>query len=124
MNATQPIFHDDLFVPDFVLRVNKQEFTQSCMTKSEVILVNNTSPGPEIRLTEGNIYWIRVYNDMDKENVTMVSQSPALRSVQESYLLLSIGMVFRWLYLHSQMALPELLSGLYPLITILTTSLR
>lgn len=124
MNSTQPILHDDLFIPDFVLRVNKQEFTQSCMTKSEVILVNKTSPGPEIRMTEGNIYWIRVYNDMDRENVTMVSQSPTFRWVQESYLSVSIGMVFRWLCLHSQMALPGLLSGLYPLITILTTSFR
>jgi FtsP/CotA-like multicopper oxidase with cupredoxin domain len=72
-SSTVPMRHDSSFTPDFVLRITEQPFTQSCITKTEVILVNGTSPGPEIRLTEGNIYWIRVFNDMDNKNLTMVT---------------------------------------------------
>ena len=70
------VLHDSSFSPDFVLRVTEQPFTQSCIAKTEVILINGTTPGPEIRLTEGNIYWIRVYNDMDNHNLTMVPFVP------------------------------------------------
>jgi len=70
-----PTIHDDSFTPHIVLRVTEQPFTQSCITKPDVILVNGTSPGPEIRLVEGNTYWIRVYNDMDHQNLTMVDSS-------------------------------------------------
>jgi hypothetical protein len=71
-NSTLPKLHDSSFTPDFILRVTEQLFTQSCFTKDDVILLNGTSPGPEIRLKEGNVYWIRVYNDMQKKNLTMV----------------------------------------------------
>lgn len=72
INSTLPMLHDASFTPDFILRVTEGPYTLSCITKSYVILVNGTSPGPEIRLTEGNIYWIRVFNDMDNNNLTMV----------------------------------------------------
>jgi len=52
--------------------VTEAEVTQSCITKDHVILINGTTPGPEIRLTEGKIYWIRVFNDMAGQNLTMV----------------------------------------------------
>jgi len=52
--------------------VTEAEVTQSCITKDHVILINGTTPGPEIRLTEGKIYWIRVFNDMGAQNLTMV----------------------------------------------------
>jgi hypothetical protein len=71
-NGTAPIRHDSLFSPDHILHVTEQPFTQSCITKNEVILINGTCPGPELRLTEGNVYWIRVFNDMDNKNLTMV----------------------------------------------------
>lgn len=67
-----PIHHDSSFSPDFILRVTQDPYTQSCISKDKVILVNGTSPGPELRLVEGNIYWIRVFNDMDNNNLTMV----------------------------------------------------
>ena len=73
--STFPTRHDSSFSPDYVLRVAEQPFTQSCITKDKVILVNGTSPGPELRLVEGNIYWIRVFNDMDDKNLTMVTDS-------------------------------------------------
>ena len=66
------VLHDENFVPDAVLRVSEQTVTQSCITKPNVALVNGTSPGPEIRLTEGQTSWIRVYNDMHHQNLTMV----------------------------------------------------
>ena len=31
-----------------------------------------TSPGPELRFQEGQTKWVRVYNDMDDQNLTMV----------------------------------------------------
>ncbi|KAJ5259627.1 hypothetical protein N7478_012608 [Penicillium angulare] len=34
-------------------------------------LVNGSSPGPELRLKEGQVSWIRVYNDMEHENATI-----------------------------------------------------
>ena len=80
LNATAPIRHDSFFSPDFVLRVTREPFTQSCITKPDVILINGTTPGPEIRLTGGNIYWIRVFNDMDNQNLTMVCGFPVCRA--------------------------------------------
>jgi hypothetical protein len=53
---TTPKLHDSTFTPDYILRVTEAEFTQSCITKSEVILINGTTPGPELRLKEGGIY--------------------------------------------------------------------
>lgn len=67
-----PMLHDSSFQPDVILRVTEQEFNQSCITKSGVVLINGTSPGPEIRFIEGQVFWIRVYNDMNSQNLTMV----------------------------------------------------
>lgn len=75
-NLTRPVFHDASFSPDFILNVTEKPFTQSCISKPAVILINGTSPGPEIRLAEGKIYWIRVFNDMDNQNLTMVTDIP------------------------------------------------
>jgi FtsP/CotA-like multicopper oxidase with cupredoxin domain len=66
------VLHDASFTPHAILRVTEQKFTQSCMTKPAVALINGTSPGPEIRLVEGRTFWIRVYNDMEGQNLTMV----------------------------------------------------
>lgn len=64
--------HDAAFVPDAVLRVTEGELAQSCLPAKSTVLVNGTAPGPELRLQEGSIYWIRVYNDMPDNNLTMV----------------------------------------------------
>jgi hypothetical protein len=74
VNSAEPVRHDSSFSPDFVLRVTEEPLTQSCIAKPDVILINGTFPGPEIRLTEGNIYWIRVFNDMDNQNLTTVTE--------------------------------------------------
>jgi FtsP/CotA-like multicopper oxidase with cupredoxin domain len=63
--------HDNTFQPDHILRVTAGNYTESCMTRYSV-LVNGSSPGPELRLKEGQVNLIRVYNDMKTENTTIV----------------------------------------------------
>lgn len=74
--ATQGLVsrHDNSFQPDHILRVTSQSYSQACMERYSV-LVNGSSPGPELRLQEGNVSWIRVYNDMEDLNTTMVLNS-------------------------------------------------
>lgn len=67
--------HDETFHPDAVLQITAQNISQSCLPPKSVVLVNGTSPGPELRLLEGKTYWIRVYNDMPEQNLTMVLAS-------------------------------------------------
>jgi hypothetical protein len=70
--SASPTLHDASFVPDRILRVTSGTHTQSCITKSGVGFVNGSSPGPEVRIMEGQTTWIRVYNDMVDQNLTMV----------------------------------------------------
>lgn len=64
--------HNESFTPDIILRITAENYTQACHERYSV-LINGSSPGPEIRLQEGQTTWIRVYNDMEGENVTMVA---------------------------------------------------
>ena len=64
--------HDESFVPDAVLRITQEERNQSCVPTKEILVVNGTSPGPALLFTEGETVWIRVYNDISHENLTMV----------------------------------------------------
>lgn len=67
--------HDESFTPDIVLRITAENYTQACHDRYSV-LINGSSPGPELRLQEGRTTWIRVHNDMEVENVTMVVSYP------------------------------------------------
>lgn len=62
--------HDDAFVPDAILRVTAVNVSLGCIDRYSV-LVNGTSPGPELRFREGEVKWVRVYNDMENYNLTM-----------------------------------------------------
>lgn len=73
--------HDASFQPDHILRVTAQDYEQACDTRYSV-LVNGSSPGPELRLKEGQVNWIRVYNDMKDENTTIVSEAHAIATMQ------------------------------------------
>jgi L-ascorbate oxidase len=73
--------HDEAFLPDAILRITQANITQSCLPPKLVVLVNGTSPGPELRLKEGQTYWIRVYNDMVDRNYTMVRLSSSIISL-------------------------------------------
>jgi L-ascorbate oxidase len=65
--------HDELFIPDAVLHITSQEEKQSCVPSKEILVANGTSPGPKLRFLEGQTVWIRVYNDIADQNLTMVS---------------------------------------------------
>lgn len=67
------VHHDDSFQPDHILRVTARNYSEACVTRYST-LVNGTSPGPELRLKEGQVNWIRVYNDMKDDNTTIVSK--------------------------------------------------
>lgn len=64
--------HDSSFTPDHVLRVTAGTWSEACDERHSV-LVNGSVPGPDLRLREGELNWIRVYNDMTDANTTMVS---------------------------------------------------
>ncbi|AEO64435.1 uncharacterized protein THITE_48594 [Thermothielavioides terrestris NRRL 8126] len=67
----QAVVHDDArFTPDHVLRVSLAEVPSACESRQDVV-VNGTSPGPALHLLPGATSWIRVYNDMEDQNLTM-----------------------------------------------------
>src|ERR1700753_3483682 len=72
--------HDHSFTPNHVIRVQAANYTIDCQSRYSVI-INGTSPGPPLYLEEGQITWIRVYNDMKDLNLTIhwhgLSQSVA-----------------------------------------------
>ncbi|KAI9662960.1 MAG: hypothetical protein M1821_008007 [Bathelium mastoideum] len=62
--------HDASFEPDIILRVTSQQVNIAGYADSYP-LVNGSYPGPAIELTAGQRTWIRVYNDMQTDNLTM-----------------------------------------------------
>ena len=63
--------HGSSFVPDRILRVTAQNVSMNCESRYSVV-VNGSVPGPVLRIPEAKITWIRVYNDMKDQNLTMV----------------------------------------------------
>ncbi|KAK3948299.1 multicopper oxidase-domain-containing protein [Pseudoneurospora amorphoporcata] len=70
LSATHTAVHDGRFVPNHNLRVTIREVNFGCETRQSLV-VNGTSPGPVIRLLPGARAWIRVYNDISDQNLTM-----------------------------------------------------
>ncbi|KAL7791926.1 multicopper oxidase domain-containing protein [Trichoderma ceciliae] len=68
--AFTPRVHDRSFIPDRVLRVTRKEIGVGGIRRYTT-LVNETLPGPELHIPEGQVVWIRVYNDMTDANLTM-----------------------------------------------------
>lgn len=68
--------HDTSFTPDLSLRVTLKNITQGCSIRESVV-VNGTSPGPALYIKPNKVTWIRVYNDMADQNLTMVRISSA-----------------------------------------------
>ena len=73
--AAQMHVHDEAFTPAAVLRVSAQNISTGGIYRYST-LVNGTVPGPELRLPEGQVVWVRVYNDMTDQNTTIVSPIP------------------------------------------------
>ncbi|KAK4212463.1 putative L-ascorbate oxidase [Rhypophila decipiens] len=64
------VVHDGSFTPDQVLRVTIGQIDSGCQTHQDIV-VNGTSPGPVLHILPGATTWVRVYNDMDDQNLTM-----------------------------------------------------
>lgn len=62
--------HDGDFHPDAVLQVTVETVNHACRQRESVV-VNGTSPGPPLRIKPDHTTWVRVYNDMETENLTM-----------------------------------------------------
>lgn len=71
LEPTDGVSHNEKFVPEFILRATAQVVSQACITRLSVLL-NGTSPGPELRLSPEKTSWIRVYNDIPDQNLTVV----------------------------------------------------
>ena len=56
--------------PDHILRISNGTLAADCTPRMST-LINGTSPGPAIRVKEGDHVWIRVYNDMVDSNTTL-----------------------------------------------------
>ena len=72
LHRVTAIVHDDSFSPDAILRVTAQNISLGGIQRLTT-LVNGSIPGPELRVPENETAWIRVYNDMEGQNLTMVS---------------------------------------------------
>ncbi|KAK4225731.1 putative L-ascorbate oxidase [Podospora fimiseda] len=68
--AGQLVAHDSSFAPDIILRVTLGNVPSACESRTDIV-VNGTSPGPAIHIPPGKSNWIRVYNDMTDQNLTM-----------------------------------------------------
>lgn len=63
--------HDESFTPDAVLTVTRQNISIAGVNKFAT-LVNDSIPGPTLHLPENKVFWVRVYNNIEDDNLTMV----------------------------------------------------
>lgn len=70
--SVQAHVHDENFVPDHVLVATQQNIDVDCNTRPSVVF-NGTAPGPTLHLKENRTAWIRVYNNIEGQNLTVVS---------------------------------------------------
>jgi len=63
---------DPQLSPDYVLVATAAGITINCQQRYSVIF-NGTSPGPPLSLKENYTTWVRVYNHIENENLTVVS---------------------------------------------------
>lgn len=70
--SIQTHVHDESFIPDAVLTVTHENVGIGGIQRYSA-LVNGSIPGPTLYLPEDKVFWIRVYNNMKDENLTIVS---------------------------------------------------
>lgn len=63
---------DPQLSPDYVLVATAADITINCQQRYSVIF-NGTTPGPPLYLKENYTTWVRVYNNIENENLTVVS---------------------------------------------------
>ncbi|KAE9983294.1 hypothetical protein EG328_010082 [Venturia inaequalis] len=71
--------HGATFQPDYILRATAQNITIDCESHYAVVL-NGTSPAPPLYFREGWTTWVRVYNDIPDQNLTVHWHGLAMRS--------------------------------------------
>ncbi|EJT71044.1 L-ascorbate oxidase [Gaeumannomyces tritici R3-111a-1] len=64
------VVHDSTWTPDYVLEATAQTITLDCRQRHSVV-VNSSSPGPTLYLTENKTTWVRVHNRMPDQNFTV-----------------------------------------------------
>ncbi|KAH7324905.1 Cupredoxin [Stachybotrys elegans] len=69
LSAT-PIRHGADWEPEYVLVATAGNITINCKSRYSTIL-NGTSPGPTLHLQEGKTTWVRVWNRIPDDNVTV-----------------------------------------------------
>ncbi|KFG82524.1 putative laccase [Metarhizium anisopliae] len=62
--------HDESFTPDAVLTVTRQNMSIAGVNKFAT-LVNDSIPGPALHMPENEVFWVRVYNNIEDDNLTM-----------------------------------------------------
>lgn len=66
----QPWISD--YTPDYVLAATAENVTINCLSRYSVIF-NGSLPGPPLHLKENQTTWVRVYNNIEDQNLTVVS---------------------------------------------------
>lgn len=69
----QGVTHDGSWEPEYVLVATSQNITVNCHSRKSVVF-NGTSPGPAIHMVEGHTTWVRVYNQIENDNLTVVGR--------------------------------------------------
>lgn len=72
--STRFHIHDANFQPDYVLVAAAKNISYNCHSRYSVLL-NDTSPGPPLYLKEGQTTWVRAYNNVADQNLTVVSRT-------------------------------------------------
>ncbi|KAF5626146.1 L-ascorbate oxidase [Fusarium sp. NRRL 52700] len=62
--------HDQTFTPDYVLEATLKDIKINCVSRQSVVF-NGTFPGPTLYLKEEQTVWIRVYNRVPDQNLTV-----------------------------------------------------
>lgn len=59
------------YTPDYVLVATAKNITINCLSRYSVVF-NDTLPGPQLNLKENYTTWVRVYNNIEDQNLTVV----------------------------------------------------
>lgn len=79
--AAELVRHDASWSPDTALYATAANITIDCQSRYSVLL-NGTSPGPTLYLEEGKTTWIRVYNQIPDQNITVVRACTSSHATQ------------------------------------------
>jgi FtsP/CotA-like multicopper oxidase with cupredoxin domain len=82
--------HDASWQPEYVLEATAQNITVNCQSRYSTVF-NGTSPGPTLHLQEGKTSWVRVWNRIEDNNVTVVCAALSPCSSDANLVLTSIN---------------------------------